>query len=44
MNIEIVSPIEPNLIAAQSISETEQQTPLLFSHGRDKFTRFQEAP
>jgi len=31
MNIETVSPIEPNLIAAQSISETEQQTPMLFS-------------
>lgn len=31
MNIETVSSIGPNLIAAQSISETEQQTPLLYS-------------
>ena len=31
MNIETASLIEPNLIAAQSIFETEQQTPLLFS-------------
>jgi hypothetical protein len=32
MNIETVSLIEPNLITAQSISETEQKPPLLFSH------------
>jgi hypothetical protein len=32
MNIEAVSPVESNLIVALSIPETEQQTPLLFSH------------
>ncbi len=30
MNIETVSLIEPNLITAQSISETEQQPPSFF--------------
>jgi hypothetical protein len=32
VNIEAVPPVESNLIVALSIPETEQQTPLLFSH------------
>jgi hypothetical protein len=32
LNVETVSRIEPNLITAQPISETERQPPLLFSH------------